>query len=174
MINWTLPETDILEENQQWNDAKNHLYQQWLEQKNDTKIACKLGFLCWYILVEDVSSEQQIDEAEFQKLLIEVYHYGERHFQNDAIFNWLFGYMISQFPYLFGDFKKKEEIGTEMLAKAYQTDPDQLIFEYTFLGNSIVVNQRYKEIEKEIQAHLSQFFPGNGLLSTYFKDIWQY
>lgn len=53
MINWKWAEVDVLESQGKWNEAKTILVKHWNQNRNDIKTVIRLGFFCWFVLVEE-------------------------------------------------------------------------------------------------------------------------
>lgn len=173
MIDWRWPEVDILEEQQRWNEAKALLIKNWRKNPNDLKASIRLGFLCWYMLVEEGPlAIKDVDFDKVQTVLNEVTHFGLAHFMTNEDFLWCFGYMISLFPHYFGDDEYWEEKGIAMLKRAYERCPDEPVYRYSYLGSFSKPDEKLEEEFYQVQAVLEERFQGEGVLSGYFKSVW--
>lgn len=173
MIDWQWPEVDILENQGEWNKAKVLLLQHWNENPNDIKAVIRLGFLSWYVLVEEGPLDiKGVDFDEIETILREVTNYGFNHFSTNEDFLWSFGYMISLFPNYFGDDDSWEQKGKTMLKKAYEICPDETVYRYTYFGSFPNEEDKLKEELRQLRAVLEERFPGEGILSEYFKSVW--
>jgi hypothetical protein len=107
-------------------------------------------------------------------VLTEVTNFGLAHFITHEDFLWCFGYMISMFPYYFGDYEQWEEKGISMLKHAYELYPEEPIYKYSYLGsftNTYRTRRTRKNELKRVKPVLEDRFRGEGLLSEYFKSI---
>lgn len=66
MIDWRWTEVDALEGQQRWNEAISLLIKNWRKNPNDLKASIRLGFLCWYMLVEE--GPLAIKDVDFDKV----------------------------------------------------------------------------------------------------------
>ena len=177
MIDWTWAEDDRLEHQEKWNEAKEYLLKAWQQNPTDLKTTVHLGFFCWYVVVEQGPlgiTDADIDTGELESILTEVTHFGLAHFMTNEDFLWCFGYMISMFPYYFGDYEQWEEKGISMLKRAYELYPEEPVYKYSYLGsftNTYRTRRTRKNELKRVKPVLEDRFRGEGLLSEYFKSI---
>lgn len=173
MIDWRWQEVDTLESQERWNEAKSLLINHWRQNPNDLKVIIRLGFFCWYVLVEE--GPLGIKDVEFDELetvLNEVTHFGLANFMTNEDFLWCFGYMISLFPYYFGAYDYWEEKGISMLKRAYELCPDEPVYRYSYFGSLPNTERKLKDEFYQVQAVLEDRFQGEGVLSEYFKSVW--
>lgn len=138
------------------------------------KTTVRLGFFCWYVVVEQGPlgiTDADIDTDELESVLTEVTNFGLAHFITHEDFLWCFGYMISMFPYYFGDYEQREEKGISMLKHAYELYPEEPIYKYSYLGSFTNTYRTRKNELKRVKPVLEDRFRGEGLLSEYFKSI---
>lgn len=176
MIDWTWAEVDRLENQAKWNEAKEYLLKAWQQNPTDLKTTVRLGFFCWYVVVEQEPlgiTDADIDTGELESILTEVTHFGLAHFMTNEDFLWCFGYMISMFPYYFGDYEQWEEKGIFMLKRAYELYPEEPVYKYSYLGSFSNTYRKHKDVFQQVQTVLEDRFKGDGLLSEYFKSIWR-
>lgn len=177
MIDWKWTEVDELESQEKWNEVKLLLIETWRQNPDDLKVLIRLGFFCWYLLVEEVTvGVKDVDLDELETVLNEVTHVGLAAFMHNEDFLWIFGYMISLFPYYFGDYEEWEEKGEAMLRRAHELRPNEPVYRYSYLASFIEIIEiieQHEEAFYQVQAVLEDRFQGEGLLSTYFKEIWQ-
>ncbi|MGM0919948.1 MAG: hypothetical protein ACQEWW_01790 [Bacillota bacterium] len=170
MIDWRWPEVDELESQCRWNEAKSLLIENWTQNPKDLKSLIRLGFFCWYILVE--SGPLNINDVDFDDLettLHKVSQFGMEHFIENEDFLWAFGYMIALFPEYFGeieDYEQWERKGKSMLKRAYDLSSDDPVYKYSYLGSKAGFQQ--------VQAVLKDRFQGEGLLAGYFRSVWHF
>lgn len=124
---WQWPQVDALESQEKWNEAKSFLIKNWQQDPTDVKVTIRLGFFCWYLLVEEVPlGVKNVDLDELTTILIQATNFGIANFKDHEEFLWIFDYMISLFPYYFGDYEDWEEKDKLMLTHAHelcQTSP---------------------------------------------------
>lgn len=174
VINWRWDKIDKLEGQGKWNDAKNLLLSKWLVDPSNPKTTIRLGFFCWFVLVEHFPLgiiDVELDELE--SVLREVTDHGLIHFASNEDFLWCFGYMIALFPYYFGDYEHWEKKGELMLKQAYEMQPNDPVYKYSYMCSLPNSRDKYKAEFEQIQSVLEQRFPGDGVLSNYFKSVWQ-
>ena len=131
------------------------------------------GFFCWYVLTEEGPLEiQDVDFDELETILRQVTDFGLVNFGTNEDFLWCFGYMISLFPYYFGEFEYWEEKGISMLKRAYEICPDEPVYKYSYLGSFPNSDEKLKDEFQKVHVVLKDRFQGNGVLSEYFKSVW--
>lgn len=173
MINWKLKDVDTLENQGKWNEAKSILIKLCKDNPLEPKYFIRLGFLCWYLLVEGHTLDgERVNSKELVITLEEVTSFGLENFNDNENFLWCFGYMIFQFPYYFGDYDSWEKKGCKMLERAYRLSPNDPIFKYSYLSSFPNTFKKFTVELLNVQAVLDYRFQGTGLLSQYFKDIW--
>ena len=173
MIDWQWTEVDALESQERWNEAKSFLIKNWQQDPTDVKVTIRLGFFCWYVLVEHFPlGITDVDLNELEAVLKEVTHFGLAHFMTDEEFLWCFGYMIALFPWYFGEDEVWEAKGFSMLKRAYELCPDEIVYRYTYLSMLPDTYERQKDEFYQLQTVLEEKFQGKGLVSDYFKSIW--
>jgi hypothetical protein len=120
---------------------------------------------------EDASVEfyERIEaENKLQKLI----QIGISNFSEKAEFNFLAGYTISIFPYIYGEYKLWEQISQDMLQKAFNLEPQNQIYEMIYLGCGRVINTaRYNQCHSDIQPIVVEKYSGIGYLNRYFRQV---
>ncbi|WP_226793620.1 hypothetical protein [Bacillus sp. B1-b2] len=172
MINWEWTELDQLEKDENWHAAKALLLGTWKKYPHDLKVTLRLVFFCWYLIIEDGPvNVKNMDLEELQTVLDEVTLFGLTNYNTDPAYLWCFGYMMSLFPYYFGDdFEMLEEKGKSMLKQVYTKVPNDPVYKYSYLA--CISKKVSSEVTLQLQAILEDRFKGEGLLSSYFKSIW--
>jgi hypothetical protein len=176
MIDWYWEEADELEKQEKWNEAKNFMFLQWKKDPQDHKKFIRLGFLCWYVVVEwGCIDTTDLKHEEYENMLKELTKIGFEKFSNNPDFLWTFGYMISLFPYYFGEYEEWEDKGKQMLKSSYCFRPNDLIIKLVFLGSldikSKEENKEYEETCRKVFPILSSTFRGDGELQRYFREV---
>jgi hypothetical protein len=172
-MDWRWSEVDALEKQEKWNEAKSLLTKEWQQNPTDLKRTIRLGFFCWYVLVEHFPlGTTDIDLRELDTLLKKITDYGLANFKTNEDFLWCFGYMIALFPFYFGEDEYWEAKGFSMLKRAYERCPDEIVYRYTYLSMHPNTYENQKDEYHQLQAVLKERFQGEGLVSDYFKSIW--
>ena len=173
MTDWRWTEVDTLESEGKWNESKSLLIKNWNQNPSDLKTVIRLGFFCWYILAEEGPlGIQDVDFDELETVLRQVTDFGLANFMTNEDFLWCFGYMISLFPYYFGDYEYWEEKGIPMMKRAYELCPDEPVYKYSYLGSIPYPKGKRKDEFQQVHAVLEDRFQGEGILSEYFKSVW--
>lgn len=129
------PEIIKAEEAYNMAEATEIAYTQWKAQPMDRNLLLCAGTELWY---SQVQSDYYIfdpsvifgDETLRLERLMEVTRWMFQYFENDAVCNAYFGYMIEVMPYFFIDYGRDydgwQEKGRNMMKKAYRLDPENL------------------------------------------------
>jgi hypothetical protein len=120
---------------------------------------------------EDASSEF-FERIEAEKRLQDLIKIGVMNFSEIAEFNFIAGYTICIFPYIYGEYEEWEEKAAQMLKKAFLKEPKNPIYEMIYLGSGQEINpDRYNQCRKEAQPKVLDQFSGIGYLNNYFRQI---
>lgn len=176
LINWSWPEVDHLEVDEQYKAACDLMYNKWWEEPENLKVFLRLSFSCWYVITEyevlrnvDLEREELVD---FESLLDELTMYGLREFQDAPDFLWIYGYMISLFPENFNESTDKE-MGKFLIEEALNLRPEdpviQLVYNDNFAGRK--QNLAYEELCTTVRCLLRERFSGEGELQRYFRKV---
>ena len=167
-----------IEHQHKWKLAIETLFNLWHEDMENVNKLCRLIAECWIIL--STSEREFVLSAEsfksVKEKLIDCTNYGLSNFENESSLLWLCGYMMSLFPYLFYDNSKNdlylsvEKIGYELLRRAKTLEPENYLYEVTYLGIN-EMNDEYIETRKKLQKVLNGFFPGNTMIEEYFREV---
>lgn len=173
MMDWRWTEVDTLESEGKWNEAKSLLIKNWNQNPSDLKTVTRLGFFCWYVLTEEGPLDiKDVDLDELETVLRQITDFGLANFMTNKDFLWCFGYIISLSPYYFGDYEYWEEKGISMLKRAYELCPDEPVYKYSYLGSFPNPDGNLKDEFQQVHAVLEDRFQGEGVLSEYFKSVW--
>jgi hypothetical protein len=127
-------------------------------------------FFLW-TAIEDVPSSFH-DKINLRHLLRIMFDEGKKNFADNADFNFIAGYTVSIFPYEYGDYDDLEKEGNEMLLKAAQLQPDNLIYKLVYLGSIANVDrQQYRQAEIDAAPKVLETFSGTGALNKYFRQV---
>lgn len=141
-------EVETLENKQEWQTAKDTLFKQWNNNKDNLSVLIRIGTLCWYVLVfwERIRTND-VDKIDFNNTLDIVTNYGIDKFNDNTEFLWIFGYMILLFPYYFGDYCEYEYKGKKMIEKAHNLNPNDPLITMLFLNDD---SHEYKVVCREV------------------------
>jgi hypothetical protein len=148
-------------------EAYNNLYK---KNKKDYEVWKYFYFFLW-TAIEDapLSFHNKIDLRQLLKVMLDE---GKQTFAEIADFNFIAGYTISIFPYEFGNYEDLENQGHQMLKKATQLQPDNLIYKMVCLGSvSNVDANKYRQAEVEAAPKVVEAFSGVGTLNKYFREM---
>jgi hypothetical protein len=179
-INWSWKEVDQLEHDEEYREALTVLQSEWQHNPNQIKPLIRLGFLSWFLVVENSflgDKGIKVEEInEYSQLVSELLIHGQQYFSEDPDFLWIFGYMIHTFPEYFGtSMENTEKIGAEMIEKAHRLRPDDKIIELvhknkhqqTFSKNDYYMKRLYRDVSKILPLR----FRGQGELQRYFRFV---
>ena len=177
---------DALEVEEKYAEALTLMVIEWEKHPEDLKVVIRLGFLCWYLIVEaGVLGDDGLDAhgiIECEKLFSELAHFGQVTFPDDREFLWTFGYMISLFPDFFdlsaliaaGNYGEDQyELGEKMIERSYTLQPEDKIIQliYLYNGPALSKSQEYKELCEEVALQLPVKFQGKGEMQQYFREV---
>jgi hypothetical protein len=148
-------------------DAYNDLHNQ---NKNDYQVWRHFYFFLW-TAIEDAPSSFH-EKVNLRHLLQIMFEEGKKTFPSNADFNFIAGYTVSIFPYEYGMYDDLEKAGKQMLFKAAQLQPDNLIYRLVYLGSlSNVDRQLYRQAEIDAAPKVLETFSGTGALNKYFRQV---
>ena len=160
----------LLEDSEQFDEAYyayDNLYNQ---NKNDYNVWKHFYFFLWTAIEEAPSSFH--DKINLRHLLQVMFHEGKKTFADNADFSFIAGYTVSIFPYEYGDYNDLEKEGKELLHKATQMKPDNLIYKMVYWGSiSNVDQQQYRQAEIDAAPMVLETFNGTGALNKYFRQV---
>lgn len=176
MINWEWAFADDFENSEEWNNARIYMYKQWITDKYNIKKLLRTSFLCWAISIdqENLINNEDIEKDEFKKILDELFDFGLKFFRNEPDFLWIYGYMMTLTPMLFGDENLFEEVGNKWKYEAYLKSNNNDIIKCIFLeglDNEIRNKLGYKQLCRELAPTIENTFKGNGYMQKYFKSL---
>ncbi|MGI2326785.1 hypothetical protein [Planococcus sp. YIM B11945] len=173
-MDWKWTKVDELEAAGKYKAALDIMTAMWKEEPLNLKVFLRLGFLSWYVIAEwGVLGDTNLEEAHFEeleRLLKELTAFGFTEFNEEAEFLWLFGYMISLFPYLFDT---EEELGNRMINAAHNLKPEDPVIHLIYLKSftwEIATPEQFN-VQKAAGRVLAAAFEGNGEIQRYFKEV---
>ena len=122
-----------LEDSEQFDKAFEAYQALYSTSKTDYEVWKHFYFFLW-TAIEDAPSSFQ-DKVDLRPLLQEMLDEGKRAFSDITDFNFIAGYTVSIFPYEYGDYDDLEEEGRQMLYKATQLEPENVIYKMVYLGS---------------------------------------
>ena len=168
----------LYEKKQDWKFIINYLYNLWYQNQYNIPKYCRLVTEYWYVISElrSPAYTTKIEYDEMQRRLYKIINFGLENFGHDPTFLWMIGYFISLQPYHFFDMKfisyeDAETIGHEMLRKATELEPDNLIARVLYLGTNNDNFDEYTKARKQLSNKLDEFFSENTIVERYFRDI---
>ncbi len=176
MVDWKWQLADYYENLGKWNEAKDYMYNEWINDRYNIKKFLRLSFLCWTISIDKayLSNKDEINQNEFEVLLKKLFYFGFQYFKDNINFQWLYGYMISLTPFLIGNESIMKSIGLDWSYNAYLKNPQDPIIKSTLL-EAIELDYRkklgYRQSCRESIPILEEKFKGSGYLQKYFKGL---
>jgi hypothetical protein len=145
----------------------------YLESKSDYEIWKHFYFFLW-TAIEDAPNEfnEKINHSEMMQKMFDE---GKKNFSDLADFNFIAGYTVSIFPYEYGNYDDLEIEASQMLKKATEIEPKNLIYKlvyYRSLEN--VDKEKYRKLEVESAPRVLETFSGKGALNKYFRQVLTY
>lgn len=176
MLKWQWQFADEYEDCGDWINARSYMYKEWTNDKYNIKKLLRLSFLCWIVVVDVgyLVDEEKIEKKDFEKTLKEVFNFALKFFRNNTDFLWVYGYMISITPSLFGEENMFEKVGKQWTYEAYLKEPEDPVIKGIFLeGVDPKSRDRlgYKQVCREIIPILDTNFRGNGYMQKYFRSL---
>lgn len=159
------------EREHKWRFACKYLLGLWENERDNADLLLQTIAEHWLTLVD--YKDQYID---LKKTLVLLTRYGLKHFNREAKFLSLVGYMITLFPYLFFENSAEEQdgrwqkTGESMLLKAYRLEPRNILFKVLYLGSKSYTKE-YMDAKKQLKTQLYTFFPGETAIEIYFRDV---
>lgn len=142
------------------------------ENKNFKNWQYYFSFL--WLIIEGPLEEKFDLNIDLRIKLKEELVFGIENFSQIAEFNFLAGYIVSLFPYEFGDYDEFERMGKKMIKRAVDMNPENPIYWMVYLGSE-KQNKKGKELYKnyclQSQNLIKIKYKGKGLLHRYFSDV---
>lgn len=161
-----------LESAEKYNEAYS-LYQKLIAENNTEFETWKYYFFFLWSMLEDVNGQFTI-VTDLQTKLKSELNNGLDNYSDLADFNFIAGYVVSIFPYEFGDYEKWESKGNNMLRKASEMEPSNPIYKMAYLGSQ-VLNEKdqifYEKACAESKEILKTKYNGKGLMNEYFNQV---
>ncbi|MBC1286368.1 hypothetical protein HB818_11440 [Listeria booriae] len=167
-------ELDNRECNRDWENAIEYSYSEWKkDQSNKTKLIRTL-FLYWYVYVEDIPSFLSDDQV--LSRLKAVSSFGKEYLSDNIDFQWLYGYVSSINPELFGkleDYDEIEQEGRLFIKRALEKEPKNIFLQ--MLEKGAEPYDKYSKWKydrrNDLEKYFKNFFQGCSLYDEYFSEI---
>lgn len=157
------------EENKDFEKAFNAYNNLYSLNKSDFEVWKNFFFFLWIII--EYMPNDFIEKIKRESKLKEMFTDGLTFFSLNPEFNFIAGYVMSIFPYEFGDFDEYEIKSSELLAKAKNLEPNNEIYKMVVLGNSDDKNSaNYLDARINPQPKVIEKYKGSGLLNQYFRQ----
>ena len=168
-----IPGLSEMEKSGQWDEARESLYMLWVSNKDDSDLAIRLATECWYVLAEwEFIENECLNYQAFANSLKEVARYGLIHFYDDSKFLTIFGYMISMFPFFFGEDQLYDKLGQRMLSDAKNKNPNDIITKTLYLGSLPNMETFAMHLEELFATFdVSILFNGGTAIEMYFNEV---
>lgn len=159
-----------LEEENKFDEVFELYHNLYSERKSDYEIWKNFYFFLW-TAIEDGTSQFN-ERIEVKKLLQKLFDEGKRNFSELADFNFITGYTVSIFPYEYGDYDDLEFEANQMLKKATEFEPENIIYKLVYFGNLVNIDkEEYRKLEIESSPKVLETFNGKGILNKYFRQV---
>lgn len=169
---------DVFEKNDQWDEAVELLYQIWKEDQTNAAALVRLLCECWYILMlwDCCMPINNLSFDSLEAMIVETVEYGHEHFEDNANFLCLLGYMLIISPFLFSSCPSLkegvpvEEIGMKLLNLAVKREPDNPIYRILLSGFSSNCTE-HVSMQRQYHAFIEEQLHDDTAVSNYFKHI---
>lgn len=130
-------------------------------------------FFLWYLIVEDypLGVAELVKERNFLEKINTISDYGFEYYEDLPEFQFIVGYTMGVMAFLFGDDIERENEGKDLLKKAYNENPENLVYEIAYNGSLAQPPNNYKERCLLAQETVKSQFSGTGLLNRYFGSV---
>lgn len=130
-------------------------------------------FFLWYVLVEEfpLGAAELVEKYDLHTKLKSITNFGYEKFEDLPEFEFIVGYTMGLFPYLFGEWNEFEKVGQEHLKSAHILEPKNLIFELAYLGSFSEIPAEYQSVRDKARELVLSYFSGQGMLNEYFRDV---
>lgn len=174
-MNLIVDESDQLEAKKDWANAYEVLKRLMRDNPDEPKYLCKLGFLCWYHLMEDEENQETLDFDEWAATLLECFAVGQEKWSNDAGYLFIFSYMMGIAEYLFEndtyDYEGIQKLSDELARKAGLLEPDHPLIQRSVINADDYAIEGAHEMMSELANEQINELGLSGLMLDYFKDV---
>lgn len=130
-------------------------------------------FFLWYCLVEDtcLNCEQIVEEYNFIREFEVILNYGHATYSDIPEFNFIVGYTISVYPYLFTNISQSQATGSKLLKRAWNLERSNLIYDMVRLEDSLPGSKEYSKACINASTLVLNQYNGTGYLNAYFRSV---
>jgi hypothetical protein len=135
----------------------------------DKDLLIREAFTLWYVLVEGIDCEN-FTEDELTLLLEKNYHKYKKHFENDADYNFIVGWMLT-IAFWYFDLSMDEDEGNRLLIKAYKANTKNSLFKWAVRSDINLSSEEINNLRTYISIRFDQFYDYGNLIMDYFLDV---
>ena len=164
-----------LEELTDWDDVISAWKSLYEKDNDDFEIYSRYLFAIIFGLNEPVT--RILDWKKDKNKIIDLFFIGKEKWDT-AEFNWTIGYFINYSPEYFSEtetYSKWENLGKEMMDRAYKLDSNNNIFKMTYLLNhysskETIHNRKFFELSLIVLEEADVKYKGSGIFNEFFRD----
>jgi hypothetical protein len=141
--------------------------------RQDFQLWRSFYFFLWYCLVEDgfLKCEKFILDYNLRKEYDLLLNYGHETYSDIPEFNFIVGYTISVYPYLFPNILESEYFGNQLIKKAWNLERSNLIYNMVRLGDTLPGSKEYSKSCINASTLVLNQYEGKGYLNAYFRSV---
>ena len=140
------------------------------KSKSEYEVWKHFYFFLW-TAIEDAPNEFN-ERINLRELMQKMFDEGKRNFSDLADFNFIAGYTVSIFPYEYGEYDDLEIEANQMLKKATELEPENIIYKLVYFGSIVNVDkEQYRKLVVEAAPKVLEIFSGKGTLNKYFRQV---
>jgi hypothetical protein len=141
--------------------------------KLDFQLWRSFYFFLWYCLFEEVCLD--CEKFNLKYSLRQEYdlilNYGHRTYSDIPEFNFIVGYTISVYPYIFSDILESKSTAIQLIKKAWNLERSNLIYEMVRIGDLFPGSKEYQKLCIQASTLVLTQYKGKGYLNTYFRSV---
>lgn len=130
-------------------------------------------FFLWYCLVEEgcLNCEKFNLEYSLRQEYDTILNYGHKAYSDIPEFNFIVGYTISVYPYIFPNILESKSTAIHLIKKAWNLERSNLIYEMVRTGDSLPGSKEYQKLRIKASPLVLTQYKGKGYLNTYFRSV---
>lgn len=173
-----------LEKKQEWNMAREYLYNLWQSQKYDTFIHFRLISECWVVL-SDHGCTIELDDITYEiflKTLNMATNFWLDNYDCIEIYSSMLGEMITMFPELFYNDENDDinypiwySIGNKLIKNSYKKYSGNEIVSMIYFGSFGYFSEyhkKYEEMRALVVSHIDDYLKKDTLIEKYYIEMW--
>lgn len=180
----TVDNLSTLEEKNEWNRARELLYDLWQAQKYDVGINFRLISECWIVLSDHGCTIELDDETYelFLRTLNTATTFWINNYDCIEIYSSMLGEMITLFPEFFYNDENDDinypiwnGIGNNLITTSYEKYSNNEIVCMIYFGSFGVnskFHQKYEEMRELVASHINDYFTYDTEIERYFIEVW--